>query len=153
MGLSRSETPNDEVPYADSVNYWKTSTSAPGTWLERAASEIERAGGKVVGHAFGSDTTSGYPAYMLMFELGGESFRVVWPVLTPKKPKDELAARRQATTCLFYDIKARCVSAKVMGARLALFAYLQLPDGRTAGQVAMPELERAIPKLLSGERP
>jgi len=136
------------MPYADEVNYWKTGTTAPDTWIDNAKKEIARAGGKVLGEAFGRDE-SGRAAYMLDFSFGSERFRAVWPVLPVRNPKDERAARIQAATCLFHDVKARCVSAKVLGTRAAFFNYLLLPDGRTAAQLAAPELTTAWPKLLT----
>lgn len=134
--------------YADEVNYWKTGNSAPDAWLDRAKREIATAGGKVLGEAFGRDE-SGRAAYMLEFTFGQERFRAVWPVLPVRKPADERAARIQAATMLYHDIKAKCVSAKVHGARAAFFQYLALPDGRTATQLAAPELIAQYPRLLA----
>lgn len=142
----------DEVTvYADDINYFKTSTVAPDTWIDKAKAEIKAAGGKAGSEAFGRDDT-GRAAYMLSFSFGGEQFRAVWPVLPTRSGKDERAARIQAATMLYHDIKAKCISAKVHGARAAFFQYLALPDGRTAAQVAAPELVNLYPKMLtSGE--
>lgn len=139
------------MPYADEVNYWKTGTTAPDTWIDNAKREIDRAGGKVLNEAFGRDG-NGRAAYLLEFAFGSERFRAVWPVLPVRNPRDERAARIQAATMLYHDIKAKCVGAKVHGARAAFFQYLALPDGRTAAQLVAPELAAAYPKLLtSGE--
>lgn len=135
-------------PYADEVNYFKTGTTAPDTWIDNAKKEISRAGGKVLSEAFGCDG-DGRAAYLLEFAFGSEHFRAVWSVLPVRNPKDERAARIQAATMLYHDIKAKCVSAKVHGARAAFFQYLALPDGRTAAQLAAPELTEAWPKLLT----
>ena len=136
-------------PYAEDVgNYWKTSQSAPDTWMQRAAREIEKAGGDIVGEAFGAEPATGRAAYMLSFRLDGASFRVVWPVLLSKAGNVK-AARRQAATMLYHDVKARAISSRVLGARAAFFSYLLLPDGRVANQIATPELADSIPKLLS----
>lgn len=35
--------------HAENLPYWKTSSSNPDKWLEKASVEIERAGGKVQG--------------------------------------------------------------------------------------------------------
>lgn len=133
--------------YAEDVNYWKSGTSAPDTWIDRAKKEIVAAGGKVGNEAFGRDET-GRAAYMLEFSFGAERFRVVWPVLK-SRAGNERAARIQAATMLYHDIKAKAVSAKVHGARAAFFQYLALPDGRTAAQAAAPELTMLYPKLLT----
>ena len=133
------------LPYAEDVNYWKTGTSAADTWIDKAKAEIRAASGKVVNEAFGSQ--EGRAAFMLEFTFGADRFRVVWPVL-PSKTKAERAARVQAATMLYHDVKAKCVSAKVHGARAAFFQYAVLPDGRTAANVAAPELLDLYPKLL-----
>lgn len=135
------------MTYAEEVNYWKTSRTSPDTWLEKAKREIARAGGKVLAEGFGSDNDRA--AYMLAFEFTGERFKAIWPVL-PSKSGDDRAARIQAATMLYHDVKARAVSAKVLGIRAAFFSYLLLPDGRTAAEVATPELVEAMPKLLTG---
>ncbi len=137
--------------YAEDVNYWKTGQSSPDAWIDKAKREIEAVSGKVRSEAYGKDD-SGRAAFLLEFSIGSERFRVVWPVLPTYSGKDERAARIQAATMLYHDIKAKCVSAKVHGARAAFFQYLMLPDGRTAPQAANAELTELWPKLLtSGE--
>lgn len=87
---------------------------------------------------------------MLGFEIEDDRYKVIWPVL-PSKSGNEQAARRQAATMLYHDIKAKCLTAKVMGARSAFFSYLMLPDGRVAAQLADPDLRaEAFPPLLTG---
>lgn len=133
------------LPYAEDVNYFKTGTTAPDSWIDKAKAEIRAAGGKVLGEAFGSQ--EGRAAFMLEFTFGADRFRAVWPVL-PSKTKAERAAKIQAATMLYHDVKAKCVSAKVHGARAAFFQYAVLPDGRTAANVAAPDLLTLYPKLL-----
>ena len=137
-----------ETPYADEVNYFMTSTIAPDAWIDKAKKEIRTAGGKVLSEAFGRDE-SGRGAFLLEFTFGAERFHVYWPILPVRKPADERAARIQAATMLYHDIKAKCVSAKVHGPRAAFFQYLALPDGRTAAQLAAPELSAAYPRMLA----
>jgi hypothetical protein len=138
-----------ELPDAESLNYWKTSRTAPATWIDRAKQQIGKIGGSVLAEAFGREESTGRAAYMLAFEIEKERFRLVWPVL-PTRTGDERAARRQAATMLFHDVKQRCISAQVLGARRAFFTYLQLPDDRVAGQLSAPELRDALPELLGG---
>ena len=140
-----------DLPYADTLNYWKTSKTSPDVWLEKARRVIEGLGGVVTGEAFGRDA-AGRSAYMLAFEIEGHAFRIVWPVLPVRNPRDERAARIQAATMLYHDVKARCLSAAVLGARTAFFAYLVLPDGRRAAEVAAPELAALTPRLLAAPR-
>lgn len=139
--------------YAEDVNYWRTGTSSPDTWIERAKNEIRVAGGRPGNELFGADG-EGRAMYALEFELGGERYRVKWPVLPTrsKKPADQKAARIQAATMLYHDIKAKCVAAKVQGARAAFLSYLLLPDGRTAGEASTPELVDRYPRLLPPPR-
>ena len=137
-----------KLPYAEDINYWQTGTSAADTWLDKAKKEIKAAGGKIGNEAFGRDE-AGRAAYMLDFSFGAEHFRVVWPVL-PSKSNNERAAKIQAATMLYHDVKAKAVSAKVHGARAAFFQYLLLPDGRAASAAADPELTQVWPKLLTG---
>lgn len=133
--------------YADDINYWKTSQVAPDAWIDKAKAEIKVAGGKVLSEAFGSDG-SGRAAFMVEFTFGDERYKAVWPVLQPRSQKDIRAARVQAATMMYHDIKAKCVAAKVLGVRAAFLPFLTLPDGRTAGQASTPDLMERFPKLL-----
>ena len=136
-----------DLPYAEKLNYWKTSQSSPDTWIDRAEKQIQKLGGKVYGHAFGTMPDTMKSAYMLTFEIEGERFKIIWPVL-PSKTNNEKAAKRQAATFLFHDVKARCLSATVIGVRTAFFSYLLLPDGMTAAQHSLDEINELFPKML-----
>jgi hypothetical protein len=137
------------IVYAEEVNYWKTGQSSADTWIDKAKAEIKAAGGRVVSETYGRDG-DGRGAFLLEFVFGQERYKAIWPVLPTrtKKEVDERAARIQAATMLYHDVKAKAVSAKVHGLRAAFFQYLVLPDGRTAAQVATPELAAAYPKML-----
>jgi hypothetical protein len=136
--------------YAEEVgHYWKTSRSSPDVWVERAKKQIEKLGGTVLMEGFGNEPATGRAAFALAFEIGEDRFRLVWPVL-PSKTGDGRAAKVQAATMLYHDVKAKSISAKVLGARAAFFSYLMLPDGRTAAEASTPELLEAMPKLLMG---
>ena len=134
------------LPKAESLNYWKTSNSAPDTWIERARKIIEKLGGEITGEMFGR--ALGSAAFMLSFTIESESFRVVWPVLPTKKESDERAAKVQAATMLYHDIKGKCLSAAVFGARVAFFSYLVLPDGRQASEAADAEISEMFPRTI-----
>lgn len=138
--------------YAEEVNYWQTSQSSADTWLDRSKKEIRAIGGKITGEAFGS--TEGRSAFMLAFDLAEDQFKVVWPVL-PSKTKNDKAAKIQAATMMYHDVKSKCISAKVLGGRVAFFAHLLLPDGRAASEAASHELARMLPSIImlpSGDR-
>jgi len=132
--------------YASSVNYWKSGTSTPDSWLDKTQKEIESVGGVV--HTCIVGMAAGKSAVMMGFVLEGQEFRVTYPVLAVTREKDKTAALRQACTALYHDVKARCVSLKFIGAKSAFFTFLLLPDGRTAGQLATPELMAEIPGVF-----
>ena len=134
-----------KAEFAEDIgHYWKTSKSSPDKWIDQAKSQIEQLGGEVLAEAFGS--SGGKEAYMLAFEIEGSRFKVVWPVL-PSKVGNHGAARRQAATMLFHDIKAKSISAAVKGADVSFLEYKLLPDGRVASEVAAPELANSFPLL------
>lgn len=135
--------------HAESVNYWQTSRSSPDTWLEKAKREITKVGGSVIGEGFVSDSIKS--SYLLAFQIGDDQFRMIWPVLK-SKGGNLRTARIQAATALYHEVKAACVKAKFLGSRTAFFAFLMLPDGRTASQVATPEIAEIFPPALAPPR-
>lgn len=134
-----------ELPMAHKMPYWGTGRSSPDVWIERTKDVIRKLGGANIQEAFGA--ADGRAAFMLRFEVGGETFKIVWPVLKVRHPKDEPAARVQAATLLYHDCKARAVSAAVLGTRTMFFHALELPGGKTVSEIATPELAHAMPKL------
>jgi hypothetical protein len=120
-----------------------TSKSSPDSWLDKAEQLIRGHGGKVLSRAYGS--TAEGAAYLLAFEYGGDRYKIVWPVLPTRRSPE--AARIQATTLMFHDIKAKLLSGKVIGFRPAFFSYLMLPDGRVTTEVAMPDLAATLPDV------
>lgn len=134
--------------YAEDINYWKTGRTSPDGWIDKAKAQIEKLDGRILAEAFGSEPTTGRSAYMLGFEVQGNRFKAIWPVLPTKSRKNEKAARIQAATMLYHDIKAKCIAATVKGARVAFFEYLMLPDGRIASEASEKELSDGIPSIL-----
>lgn len=139
------------LPYAEDINYWQTGKSPADSWMDKTKRQIQALGGKVLGEGFGSDG-DGRAAFMLSFKIGEDTFKVIWPVL-PTRSKNERAARIQAATMLYHDVKAKCISATVVGVRAAFFSYWMLPDGRTATEASAPELMRGVPALFAPQRP
>ena len=139
-----------ETTFGEDVNYWKTSRSSPDVWVERAKRQIVKLGGEVAMEGFGSEPLSGRSAYLLAFSVGGDSYKITWPVLA-SKTNDQRAARVQAATMLYHDVKAKCISAAVLGTRAAFFTYLMLPDGRVVSEASLPELAADIPAMLGGQ--
>lgn len=117
------------LPYADSIPYWKTGRSSPDIWIGKTKQLLSKIGAKNVDEAFLS--IGGKTVFALSFTIGTETFRVSWPVLRIKDPKDEPAARIQAATLLYHECKARCLAASVLGSRSAFVSYLVLPGGST----------------------
>lgn len=138
------------LPYAEDCNYFKTSQSGADDWLDRAGKLIEDFGGTVLRSAYGFEAQDGRAAYMLEFMLFDDTFRSVFPVLPTRIKGHERAARVQAVTILYHDIKAKIMTAQILGTRSAFFSYLVLPSGQTAAMVSMPELMRNIPLMLGG---
>ena len=135
-----------ELPFAEDIgHYWQTGSSSPDTIMEKTKKVIEGSGGIVTAEGYGS--VEDKAAYMIAFKFGEDNFRVTWPVL-PSRTGKEFAAKRQAATLLFYDIKAKAMTASVLGAKVAFFSYMRLPDGRVAGELANPELSSAFPLQL-----
>lgn len=134
-----------DLPYAEDINYWKTSKSTPDTWLDKAEGVIEGLGGQVSVRAKGK--TNGKTAFLMEFTFNPEKFRIVWPVL-PSERGDTRSAERQAATLLYHDVKARSLRASIFGNRSAFFDFLQLEDGRTVTQLSSQELIDYIPKAL-----
>jgi hypothetical protein len=122
--------------YADEVNYWKTSTTSPESWIEKTKKLIAEIGGKVHSDLIG--TINGKTAVMIGFEIAGDQYKIIYTVLAVRDQRDLLAAKRQAVTAII-------VSAKFRGIRGAFHSYLVLPDGRTAGELTAPEVAQAIP--------
>ncbi len=139
----------NEGPYAEEVNYWKTSPSAPDMWMSRAKREIAKAGGQVLGHGTLTDGEAGRTIFVLTFAFGMDRFKVEYPTLV-SKAGNERAERIQAATMLYHDVKARCVSAKVLGYRAAFMSFLMLPGGRTVSQMAVPDLLEGLPRMTIG---
>jgi hypothetical protein len=134
--------------YAEDLNCWQTSAAGPDKWIDKAISQVETLGGHVKQHGFGSES-GGREAYMLGFEIEGDLFRIVWPVMR-SRGGNQRAARVQAATTLYHYIKGVCLSALVLGPRVAFFSHFLLSDGRTASEVAEPELLKGMPKMLKG---
>lgn len=134
------------LPFGEDIrHYWETSHSSPDQWIEKTRKLIESVEGIIVAEGFGS--VEDRSAYMVAFRIGEDNFKVIWPVL-PSRTGKTLAAKRQAATLLYHDIKAKVMSASVLGTRLAFFSYILLPDGRPVGELAEPELAQAFPLQL-----
>jgi hypothetical protein len=138
--------------YAEDLPYFKTSTTTPDTWIAKAVDQVEKAGGLLLSEGFGS--SNGKSAYMIRFFVDQKNYRIVWPVAESKYTNDPKgfsnAARRQAATMLFHDVKAMCIKARALGSDVAFFSHLELDDGRVANELV--GASGNLPKLLGGAK-
>lgn len=140
------------MPYADEVDYWKTgSKRSPAQWIELARKQLVDHGATNIVSAEGE--ASGREAYMLQFEIQGATYKIVWPVLDlpwnlKEKETNRRAARVQAATTLYHDVKACCVKAARYGHRTGFFQFRLLPDGRSVQQLGDAELLDGLPEAM-----
>ena len=142
---------NEKQKYAEELPYYQTSTSSADAWMDKACTEIKRYGGKILNEGFVREQ-SGRAAFLLEFQIADDNFHLVWQVLKSKSGNDK-AAKIQAATTLYHDVKAKCLRAAWVGARAAFLEWLMLPGGQTAGQATTPELQQAIPDLFRPRLP
>lgn len=136
--------------YAEDINYFRTSKKHAETWIEDAKKLIAGIGGKILSELYGTDS-KGQGAFSLEFQIGTDVFRIVWSVLPVKKSGNEHAAKIQAATLLFHDVKHKVVMAKIRGIRSTFLEYLVLPSGQPAGEAVQsdPELFFAhVPNVI-----
>lgn len=131
--------------YAEDINFWKTGRSPADTWIDKTKKQIENLGGKVEREAFG--VADGKAAFMIVFSINEDHFKVVWPVLRSYKGDDK-AAKIQAATALYHYTKSVCLYAVVVGHRQAFFSHLLVEDGRMVSQLSTQELLAKMPKFL-----
>lgn len=123
---------NNELPYAYTLPYWRTSKASADTWIDKTVDVLRKLGASVTGVGYaGSEAVS---AYVIVFKYGEEVFRVTWPVLKLRDPDEANAARIQAATLLYHDCKAKAVAATVLGFRTAFIGQLMLPEGKTVSE-------------------
>lgn len=131
----------------EKLPYWKTSQSSADTWIDRTIKLINDFGGQVINQMQGMDYRTGRAAFMIIFQLENDMFKIIFPVLEPKSEKDQRSAKIQAATILYHDVKARLVSAAILGARSVFFGNLLLEDGHTAAELEDPRL--SVNSILS----
>lgn len=139
--------------YAPDVDYWKTGSKRSAVqWIDLAVKQLRDHGATDVMQAIGEQ--NGREAFLLQFLLAGQRFRILWEVLPlPLKMQseaDQRAARVQAATSLYHDVKARCVAAARYGGEMGFFQFKVLPDGRTVQQLTDAELTERYSTMLPG---
>lgn len=140
--------------YAEELNYFKTSKASADSWIAKAKREIMSIGGRVTGEAYLNDADTGRAAYMLAFTLEGRLYSAKWPVMPTKRgtDQDQQAAKVQAATALYHDIKARVVTCKFREVSFAFLNYQVLPNGQTVAEAADSSMVEQLPILLQPPR-
>lgn len=139
-----------ELPYCDELPYWRTSRTSPDGWIVKTIKLLRDLGADSVSDAFVS-ANDGRATFAIVFTFEGDTFRVVWPVMRIRNPKDESASRIQAATLLYHDCKAKAVSAKALGVRTAFIGQLLLKNGKTVQESQLPILEKMSQLRLTSE--
>lgn len=117
-----------ELPYAEELNFWKTSKSSADKWLNDAEDIIAKFGGTVTLRAKGRAGEN--QAYAFQFSHNNDRFKILYPVL-PTKNGDVRSAERQCCQFIFYEVKNRSIQVKIFGFKSAYFEFLMLEDGQT----------------------
>lgn len=133
--------------YAEDINYWQTSRTSADEWILKTCKLIESFGGEIVTEAFGKQGNNS--AFVIHFRILEHNYKIAWPVLE-SKTGNERAARIQAATLIYHDVKAKCLTAKVLGVRAAFFNYLMLSNGQPAYILQAEEIADSFQKLLNG---
>ena len=94
------------------------------------------------------ESGTGRAAFLIEFLLQDNHFKLIWHVLK-SRAGDEKAAKVQAATAMYHDVKAKCLRSIWAGARAAFLEWLLLPNGQTAAEAVSPDLLAAIPALIS----
>jgi len=129
----------------EEVNYWMTSRSSADDWIDKTVKLLESFGGLDVDWVYGKQGAQS--AYLIQFELLETRYKIIWPVLESKTGNIR-AARVQAATLIYHDVKAKCLTARVLGIRAAFFNYLMLPNGQPAYILQAEEVYEMLPKML-----
>lgn len=142
---------SEELPYGEDVPYWKTGRTDPSTIIAGVVSMIEDYGGTVTQELQGR--VGSRAGFLIEFFLEGDDYRVAWPVLESKKGAgtERIAAMRQAATFIKHDVKAKLLSASVIGVKAAFSPYLITEQGVTV----MEHLSQGIsdvPRLTGDTR-
>lgn len=131
--------------FAEEVGaYYNTSRRTPDTVFAMTKKLIEKRGGWVTRSANIQDGDN--ELFLIEFIYDKKVYRLSWPVLPTRK--SALAARRQAATAQYHDVKAALVRADFMGFERAFKTWLAIDAKRTVSDLTHEEISSALPKLL-----
>jgi hypothetical protein len=129
---------------AEKLPYWKTSRSSSTKWLDQSKTLLLKLGAKNYGRAFMD--VNGKACFSVVWTYENENYRIAWPILKPRDPRDSEASEVQAATFIHHWVKAQVLAAQVLGHRAAFASNVVLPDKSTVmetiGRVDMNQLLR-----------
>jgi len=135
-----------ELPFAEELPYWKTSKSGADSWLDKTERLLTEADGRVDVRMIGRQ--GDLEGIVFGFTLGGDAFKLSWPVLPTRKESDRPAARRQAATMIYHDTKARVGRLRIFGPRVVFADWLLLDGGVTIAE----RRGDFLPEMLNGTK-
>lgn len=113
--------------HAEDAPYWETSEIHEDEWLLRSVDLLTREEeAHSIGHGNYGSEERGRMINMIMWSIGDLQFRMLWPILTCKKPSgnNSRCARRQSAMAMFYVLQYGFMNMPFIGARNAFFPYL-----------------------------
>jgi hypothetical protein len=134
-----------ELPYAETMPYWKTSKSGIENWLNKTEKLIEGIGGRVDTRIVGK--SGGKEGIVFGYFIENDPYKISWPVLPTKKSEDSGAASRQAATMIYHDTKARINRLAIFGARVVFSDWLIGQDGKTIAECHPDMIPAAIANI------
>jgi len=134
-----------DLPFAEELSYWKTGKSGAETWLDKTEALIESVDGTVDTRIVGK--SGGKEGIMFGFFIGGDAYKMMWPVLPTKRESDRGAALRQCATLIYHDTKARVNRIRIFGPRVVFADWLVLENGKTLAESSVDALPKAIQEI------
>lgn len=141
----------NKLPFGEDIgHYWRTSKKDAGYWLNSVRDMIVSIPGcKVLKKVDYEENDQNF--FLVEFTVGLDWFKIIYPVLPVRQLKDREAARVQAVTLMFHEVKSRMMLIKIFGIHYAFLNYLVADNGKTVSQMAVPELAK-LPILLDAPR-
>ncbi|MHC1733425.1 MAG: hypothetical protein AB9888_15510 [Bacteroidales bacterium] len=133
---------------AEYTNYWRSSRNPAEYWIDKAVAELKKIDATIKSQYFGDE--DGKSAYVLTVSIEGNDYRIVWPVMPCEYASDDnrKAARVQAATMIYHDIKARCISSQAIGIRTAFMPFLVVNNGKSLCELDTEEIVAYLPALF-----
>lgn len=134
-------------PYAEDMNYFKTSKKSADAWLDDTVELVESISGKVTDRAIVKKGDR--EVCFIKWEHNHKTYQFLWETLPVKLKGNERAARVQMVTALYHAVKAKVIEAKFRGVDTA-FAGDRLVSGEPIALLA-DKIENQTLLLIEGE--